>query len=78
MKSFAQIANETHTTIETVWTAMHMAVKDRRRLGVQRVPLSTLMRANGFKEQKVRDKDGDTIAITYTRGDLPESFAKLF
>ena len=27
MKSFAQIATETHTTIETVRTAMHMAVK---------------------------------------------------
>ena len=40
--------------------------------------LTSLMRANGFKYQEVRDKDGDTITITYTRDDLPKSFAKLF
>lgn len=40
--------------------------------------LTGLMRANGFDEHEVWDKDGDTTAITYTRGDLPESFTKLF
>ena len=40
--------------------------------------LTSLMRANGFKDQKVMDKDGDTITITYTRDTLPGSLAKLF
>jgi len=40
--------------------------------------LTSLMRANGFKEQEVRDKDGNTTALVYTRDNLPESFAKLF
>ena len=39
--------------------------------------LTGIMRANGFDEHKVLDKDGDTTAIVYTRDDLPESFAKL-
>lgn len=40
--------------------------------------LTSLMRANSFEEQEVRGRNGDTVTLVYTRGDLPESFAKLF
>lgn len=40
--------------------------------------LTGIMRANGFDDHEVWDKDGDITAIVYTRGDLPESFTRLF
>lgn len=40
--------------------------------------LTGLMRANRFEEHAVYAEDGRLVAITYTRSDLPESFAKLF